>query len=72
MTNIRIETQNKRGRETDKVKNVVKFKIDYLKTMKRTIVANKTADSFIVAMKKAYPNLPGEAGLTDLANALYK
>ena len=51
---------------------MVKFKIDYLKTMKRTIVANKTADSFIVAMKKAYPNLPGEAGLTDLANALYK
>lgn len=38
--------------------DMVKFKIDYLKTMKRTIVANKTADSFIVAMKKAYPNLP--------------
>lgn len=52
--------------------DMVKFKIDYLKTMKRTIAANKTADSFIVAMKKAYPNLPGEAGLTDLANALYK
>ena len=52
--------------------DMVKFKIDYLKTMKRIIAANKTADSFIVAMKKAYPNLPGEAGLTDLANALYK
>lgn len=51
---------------------MVKFKIDYLKTMKRTIAANKTADSFIDAMKKAYPNLPGEAGLSDLANTLYK
>ena len=40
--------------------------------MKRTIAANNTADSFIDAMKKAYPNLPGEAGLSDLANILYK
>lgn len=52
--------------------DMVKFKIDYLKTMKRTIAANKTADLFIIAMKKAYPNLPGEAGLTDLAKVLYK
>lgn len=50
----------------------VRFKIDYLKTMKRTIATNKTVASFIEAMKKAYLNLPGESGLTDLANALYK
>ena len=53
-------------------KDMVEFKIDYLKTMKRIIAANKTADSFIAAMKKAYPNLPGEAGLADLAKTLYK
>lgn len=39
VTNIRIETQNKRGRETDKVKNVVKFKIDF------SIVKNITAQT---------------------------
>lgn len=50
----------------------VKFKIDYLSTMKRIIGTNKTADSFVEAMKKAYPGLSGETGLTDLANALYK
>lgn len=53
-------------------KDMVEFKIDYLKTMKRIIAANKTADSFIAAMKKAYPDLPGEAGLADLAKTLYK
>lgn len=37
--NIRIEAQNKRGRETDKVKNVVKFKIDF------SIVKNITAET---------------------------
>ena len=52
--------------------DMVEFKIDYLKTMKRIIAANKTADSFIAAMKKAYPDLPGEAGLADLAKTLYK
>ena len=40
--------------------------------MKRIIAANKTADSFIAAMKNAYPDLPGEAGLADLAKTLYK
>ena len=40
--------------------------------MKHTIAANKTADLFIIALKKAYPNLPGETGLTDLAKVLYK
>lgn len=39
VTNIRIEAQNKRGRETDKVKNVVKFKIDF------SIMKNITAET---------------------------
>lgn len=39
VTNIRIEAQNKRGRETDKVKNVVKFKINF------SIVKNITAET---------------------------
>lgn len=39
VTNIRIEAQNKRGRKTDKVKNVVKFKIDF------SIVKNITAET---------------------------
>lgn len=39
VTNIHIEAQNKRGRETDKVKNVVKFKIDF------SIVKNITAET---------------------------
>ncbi len=39
VTNIRIEPQNKRGRETDKVKRVVKFKIDF------TLVKNITAET---------------------------
>lgn len=39
VTNIRIEPQNKRGRQTDKVKRTVKFKIDF------TIVKNITAET---------------------------
>lgn len=39
VTNIRIEPQNKRGRDTDRVKNVVKFKIDF------SIVKNITAET---------------------------
>lgn len=39
VTNIRVEPQNKRGRETDKVKRVVKFKIDF------TLVKNITAET---------------------------
>lgn len=39
VTNIRIEPQNKRGRETTRVKNVVKFKIDF------SIVKNITAET---------------------------
>ncbi len=39
VTGIRIDPQNKRGRHTDKVKNVVKFKIDF------SIVKNITAET---------------------------
>lgn len=52
--------------------DAVQFKIDYLKTMKKLLAANKTADAFVEAMKKAYPDLPGAEGLGELANALYK
>ena len=53
-------------------KDVVKFKLNYLRTMKRAFAMNKTADSFIFAMKEAYPDLPEEDELPILAKALYK
>ncbi|WOF89073.1 hypothetical protein [Segatella copri] len=40
--------------------------------MKELLAANKTAQDFVESMKKAWPGLPGEAGLTDLGKALYK
>lgn len=52
--------------------DAVKFKIAYLKTMKKLLLQHKTAGAFVEAMKKSYPNLPGESGLDDLAKALYK
>ena len=53
-------------------KEAVEFKITYLKKMKELLNANSTAESFIAAMKRAYPNLSGENGLQDLGKALYK
>lgn len=53
-------------------RDAVEFKIAYLQKVKELLHANATAQSFVEAMKKAYPGLPGEAGLTDLGNALYK
>ena len=53
-------------------RDAVEFKIAYLQQMKELLHANATAQSFVEAMKKAYPGLPGEAGLTDLGNALYR
>ena len=50
----------------------VEFKIAYLKNMKEILSANQTAEAFVEAMKKAYPNLPGEAGLEELGKTLYK
>ena len=53
-------------------RDAVEFKIAYLQKVKELLHANATAQSFVEAMKKAYPGLPGEAGLTDLGNALYR
>ena len=52
-------------------RDAVEFKISYLKKVKELLTANKTAESFINAMNKAYPELPGAIGLEDLAKALY-
>lgn len=52
--------------------DAVKFKISYLKQMKELLGKNKTAETFIEAIKKAYPNIPGEDGLGELAKVLYK
>ena len=53
-------------------RDAVEFKIAYLKKMKELFNANPTAQAFVDAMKKAYPSLPGEAGLEELGKALYK
>lgn len=53
-------------------RDAVEFKISYLKTMKALLEENQTAQSFVQAMKKAYPDLPGEEGLEELGKALYK
>ena len=50
----------------------VKFKIEYLKTIKRLVAENKTPEAFSEALKAAYPLLPGADGLKLLAGALYK
>lgn len=52
--------------------DAVKFKIGYLKTLKKQLKKSKTQEPFIAAMKKAYTGLPGEEGLGELAKALYK
>lgn len=52
--------------------DAVQFKINYLNTMKKLLAENKTAETFVGAMKKAYPELPGAEGLEELAKALYK
>ena len=51
--------------------DAVRFKIDYLECVKRLLAANGTADEFAHALRAAYPELPGEAGLDALAQALY-
>lgn len=53
-------------------RDAVEFKIAYLKKMKEILTANKSSQDFVDAMKKAYPGLPGEAGLEDLGKALYR
>ena len=53
-------------------RDAVEFKIAYLKQMKELLGTSQTAQAFVAAMKAAYPGLPGEAGLEDVAKALYK
>ena len=53
-------------------RDAVEFKIAYLKKMKGLLAANKTAQAFVDAMKQSWPGLPGEEGLEDLGNVLYK
>ena len=53
-------------------RDAVEFKIVYLKKMKELFNSNPTPQAFVEAMKKAYPGLPGEAGLEDLSKALYQ
>ena len=53
-------------------RDAVKFKIAYLKKMKEVLGNNRTAQAFMDNMKKAFPGLPGEAGLEELSKALYK
>lgn len=52
-------------------KDAVQFKIDYLTTMKKAFAVNTTESGFIAAMKEAYPALPGENNLPELAKTLF-
>ena len=52
--------------------DAVQFRLEYLKTVKKLRAGNQTAEVFIEALKKAYPDLPGAEGLKALAQALYK
>lgn len=40
--------------------------------MKEVLGNSRTAQDFVDGMKKAFPGLPGEAGLEDLGKALCK
>lgn len=53
-------------------RDAVEFKIAYLEKMKGILSSARTAPEFVEAMKTAYPGLPGESGLGDLAAALYR
>ena len=50
--------------------DAVQFKIDYLKKMKEVLGNSRTVQDFVDGMKKAFPGLPGEAGLEDLGRIL--
>lgn len=52
-------------------RDAVEFKISYLKKMKELLEQNSTPQTFVEAMKQAYPGLHGENGLNDLAKALF-
>lgn len=50
----------------------VRFKIQYLRTLKQLLSEHSTPESLVAAMQKTYPDLPGADNLTDLAKALVK
>lgn len=52
-------------------RDAVEFKIAYLKQLKTLHATNATPETFLQALKAAYPDLPGSEGLPDLAKALY-
>ena len=52
-------------------RDAVEFKIAYLRQMKKHLTSSPTPEAFIRAMQQSYPNLPGEANLPPLAQALY-
>ena len=52
-------------------RDAVEFKIAYLKQLKTLRAANATPETFLQALKAAYPDLPGSEDLPDLAKALY-
>ena len=52
-------------------RDAVEFKIAYLKQLKTLRAANTPPETFLHALKAAYPGLPGSEGLPDLAKALY-
>lgn len=52
--------------------DAVRFKIDYLQTVKRLRAEHETPEAFVGAMKNAWPDLPGAEGLEELAEALYR
>lgn len=52
--------------------DALKFKIGYLKNVKRLLEKNGTAEAFADALKAEYPGLQGSEGLADLAAALFR
>lgn len=52
--------------------DVVKFKQEYLLTLKKLLSENKDPQALVEAMKKKYPDLDGVKGLDTVAKNLYK
>jgi len=53
-------------------KSDMKFKLKYLKTLKKAMNKCRNADEFVKSVKKAYPGINGEDGLKAVAANLYK
>lgn len=53
-------------------REVLTFKIDYLKGMKEVLAQSKNAAAFVEGMKTRFPGLDGEDGLEQLGAALIK